>query len=335
MPTQRKRIALLFCGGTTLNQKDGPGDSVRTERDIPKWLANFAELTLIADVEPHFIYGGEAAGVGRREWAKIVEVVSKRQGQVDGFLITHGLDTLPYTANMLAFLIQGLNKPVVLTGSIVAGKTERSVIVESAFQHFKGMEAKANLVNAAQVAASDVGEVVVVFGNRVLRASRTIRATTPSANPFDTQDQSVLGKIDFGVRFAAHHPKRTSKKPQFTTAVDTKVTIVNWHPGVDMSMLRQSLGTTLHGVIIHMSESNYIPDDLYQLFRHAQEHGVAVVLYTATGPKRLKESEFILVDRMSLIATLTKLMWVLGKSRDLTKVRKYLQTPFANELLNS
>ena len=100
-------------------------------------------------------------------------------------------------------------------------------------------------------------------------------------------------------------------------------------------MLRQSLGTALHGVIIHLSESNYIPEELYQLFHQAQKQGVAVILYSTTGPKRLKESEFILVDHMSLIATLTKLMWVLGKTRDLKKVRKLLQVPAANELLFS
>ena len=56
--------------------------------------------------------------------------------QVDG-LITHGLDTLPYTSNMLSFLIQGLNKPVVLTGSIVVGKTNTQPLLNRHFDIFK------------------------------------------------------------------------------------------------------------------------------------------------------------------------------------------------------
>jgi L-asparaginase/Glu-tRNA(Gln) amidotransferase subunit D len=127
---QRKRIGLLFAGGTALSQKPKPWELVRSAAAMRRWLDNFPELHIVADVEPVFVTGKTATQIGAAEWLQLAQAVKQHALRVDGFVILHGIETLHFTANALSLMLRSLLMTVVLSGSPLRIGVPRSGQVE-------------------------------------------------------------------------------------------------------------------------------------------------------------------------------------------------------------
>ncbi len=273
---RRKRILLLFAGGTTLDLRDRPGDSVKKPADIRGWMDRMAELGIIADLDTHFVFGGEAAGIGAEQWVALARTVADHYGDYDGFLVLHGLETLPATAIALAFMLQGLGKPVVLTGSPIPSREERRSDA-SATGGYPGSGTRANLVNALQVATGDLPGVTVVYGSRILPGVRSLFAPPGSPHVFESFGNQFLGRIDLGIRFTAPKPSRAIFRA--FPAIETRVLTLDIKPGVPLELVDQSLAGRAHGILVTLSTGSVLPERAVGRVKRVETRGGPVVLF--------------------------------------------------------
>lgn len=333
MAYRRKHILVLFCGGTTIDERDRVGDSVRRLSDVEGWMAAMGEMALVADVTPQFVYGGEGAAIGASQWTELAAVISREYKRYDGFFILHSLDTIAYSAIALAFMLQKLEKPVVLTGSPIPSKEERSSVLRDLVfqQQRRGLGAKMNLMNALQVAVSDLAEVCVVYGSRIYRASTLV--LTPSRPPqlFDAVDGNLLGKIDFGTKFLIAYQRRGSRAFRVFPKVDTDIVEIDYRPGTGLTAIERALRHKPHGIFVKTTETAALPSSFLAILKRAHAGGTPVIVYTPRLHRRDGAYPFIIIDQMSPLAALMKVMWARGQTTDVRKLKKMLQQEVAQE----
>ena len=182
----RKRIYVAYVGGTIgMKATDNgyapvPGHLTAQVRDRPELHAAEVPELSIAEYSPLL----DSANAGPADWLRIARDLSTHRAHYDGFVVLHGTDTMAYTASALAFLLRGLGKPVVVTGSQIPLGVLRS-------------DGRQNLLTSVLVAArDDVREVCLVFGSKILRGCRSIKA---SASGFEAFRLVVLPLIRPGL----------------------------------------------------------------------------------------------------------------------------------------
>ena len=117
------------------------------------------------------------------DWMKIGKDIVDYYHQYDGFVVLHGTDTMAYTASALAFLLQGLQKPVVVTGSQIPLCEVRN-------------DARENIITSLLIAAADdIPEVCLCFGEKLLRGCRSVKVSADGLNAFDSPNFPPLGRV--------------------------------------------------------------------------------------------------------------------------------------------
>jgi L-asparaginase len=180
-----KRICILATGGTIgmLEFEDGQVRAPEDPNELP-----FDEVNRIADckVEELFSPGLDSADIGPDQWTAIATAISLKRAEekFDGFVVTHGTDTLAYSASAAAFALgDRLSFPVVFTGSQTTFDIEHG-------------DARTNLLRACLVACEEqLPEVVVCFGEFILRACRAEKRDDRRFNAFDSPDYPELGYV--------------------------------------------------------------------------------------------------------------------------------------------
>lgn len=321
---QRKRIGLVFAGGTALSQKPKPWELVRTPAGMRRWLDNFPELHVVADVEPVFVTGKAANQIGAAEWLQLAQAVKQQLTRVDGFVILHGIETLHFTANALSLMLRSLPMPVVLSGSPLRIGVPRSGQVE--------FGARANIVNALEVATSDLNDVCVVFGNRIMRACKVQPELVDGQLHLTTVDGSVLGRVDFGTKLFFGRPFAAKRKPTFNIHLDPNVVVTTLLPGSSNIGIRQGLdAAAIHGVVIRASQDFLaVSPEVQRELEAAAEQGIPVVV-TSSHKLRSLPKRLISLVGLSPSMAVVKVMWALGVTRDRTKLKQLLEANIAGE----
>ncbi len=333
MAYTRKRVALLFCGGTTLDERDRPGDSVRRRSEVAKWMAQMGEMQIVAEVEPHFISGGESGVLGAPGWTQLAQTIGALYRRYDGFFVLHALDTIPYAAAALSFMLQKLGKPVVLTGSPLQSKAERNRTLSSLpVGRYESAGVKANLLNALQVVSSDLAEVSVVFGSRIFRGTQIVRLPPGGPSLFDSYDGKVLGKIDFGTRYFQQYRRRGQPAVRITPKVDANILQIDFQPGLSaLRPLDASLRRKVHGIFVTAVQTATFPQQFLASLESLHRQGVPVALYAQRFVDQTPRVPFVKIERMSPLAALVKFMWARGQTSAPARLQKLLDQDLAGE----
>ncbi len=320
-PTRRTRIAVLFCGGTAVSRCVEPWERVRSASDMERWLQHMPELLLVADIEPVFITGKRATDIGALEWLAIAGEVKKRYAGVDGVLILHGIETLHYTANALALMLGSLPIPVVLSGSPLRADSRASST---------SFGARANIINAAQVATADIAEVCVVFGNRIMRASRIQLGLQNDSLQLTTIDGSLLGRVDFGTTFSADRVKRSSRKPLWRITCEPNVFVMTAGPGSVLPLTR-AIEADIHGIVVRSAQDFLaLPPPLVSQLERASRRNIPVIV---ASPQRIRGLPARLIPLVGVSASMAvvKSMWAIGAAKNPRAVRTLLERDVAGE----
>lgn len=170
-------------------------------------------------------------------WAKLVKIIAYNYDNYDGFVILHGTDTMSYTASALSFMLENLNKPVILTGSQLPIGTLRT-------------DGKENLITAIEIAAAKnsdgtpiVPEVCIFFENHLMRGNRTGKINAEHFNAFRSFNYPPLAKAGIHIKYEPHlilkpDPSKPLK-PHYL--LDTNVVILTLFPGLSESIVNSLL----------------------------------------------------------------------------------------------
>lgn len=331
MTLTRKNVLLLFGGGTALIQQNGTIRDVRSQKDVADWMRNIPELGIITRLKPQFLYAGASFDEQPRWWQAIATTIAKHYKDFDGFIVTQPIDAIPYTAAALTVMLSPIGKPVVITGSteLPTGRVSKKTL-----QSWHGnaeIGIRANLVNAAQVAIQDVGEVSVLFGNRLLRGGNVVRHAEPSLNVFESAGVSALGRVDFGLKLESHRHHRSATKPKLATDLKTRILQFSLAPTTAATMLPTIEPKSLDGVFVSGSPHTAPPGVLGSILAAAASTNIPVAVYSHWPEKA--SGRYVTISGVTPAMALVKFMWALGQTTNPRALQTLLNTDYAGEVI--
>ncbi len=309
-----KRILLIATGGTIASKptKNGLAPSI-TPAELLSYVPELGEIARVDEVQP---FNLDSTNVCPAHWLEIARVIEERYADFDGFVITHGTDTMAYTAAALSYLVQDSPKPIVLTGS------QKSV-------YLRDTDARRNLADAFAFCADDgASGVHVVFDGNVILGTRAKKTRTRSYNAFssiDFPDTAIMrdGKPFYYIR----EPKPAG--PRFYRALDEDVVVLKLIPGLSSDIF-DYLDGHCSALVIESFGTGGLPayggwEERLQFFlqmgktvvftTQVEREGSALDKYEVGN--RLKELGRVLEARsMTLESAVCKLMWILPFAGD-------------------
>lgn len=327
----RPRVLIVTTGGTITMLRGMDGCLYPCE-DAGKLLEKVPELSLLADIDILPLVNVDSSNFTPDLWLIIARAIFQRIKEYDGFVVTHGTDTLCYTSAALSFALQELNKPVIITGS--------QVPLEEI-----GSDGRNNLINAVRVAISDLAEVAVVFGSLIIRGTRAKKTSVFDMQAFISVNDVPLGTIGLSIKFSDFARRRSRKKPLLRAFLNQNVALLPVYPGLRPEVI-DYLALTHDGIVLEGYGAGNIPTgekSLIPAIAAAVARNVPVVVCTQcivgstemelyqVGRAALEAGAIPAMD-MTPEATLVKLMWVLGQSNDISAIDSMMQKNFVGEL---
>ncbi|MEC1903005.1 type I asparaginase [Bacillus atrophaeus] len=326
-----KKLLLLTTGGTIASVEGENGLAPAVKAD--ELLSYVSQLDNDYTMETQSLMNLDSTNMQPEYWVKIAKAVEENYEAYDGFVITHGTDTMAYTSAALSYMLQHATKPIVITGSQIPIT-------------FKKTDAKKNITDAIRFACEGVGGVYVVFDGRVIQGTRAIKLRTKSYDAFESINYPYIAFInEDGIEY---NKQMTPEREPFAvdTSLCTDVCLLKLHPGLKPEML-DALKSMYKGIVIESYGSGGIPfeeRDLLTKINELIESGIVVVITTQCLEegedmsiyevgRRVNQDLIIRSRNMNTEAIVPKLMWALGKSSDLAEVKKIMETPIADDVV--
>ncbi|MFZ4827396.1 MAG: asparaginase [Phototrophicaceae bacterium] len=343
-----KKICLLTTGGTITMIHDSQQGGLRppdTPLDLYKTLPELTQLEALLPEQPQlthteFLMNIDSSNMNPTHWQQIAQAIFARRDDYDAFVVTHGTDTMAYTGSALAFMLHTLNKPIILTGAQVP-LTGGLV-----------MDARNNLINAFRIAALAVErqlyEVLIVFGSKVLRATRSIKHSVFDFDAFTSFNAPEVARIGLRYQFQQEATAPKMKSPcLLQDTLDERVALLKVTPGLSPQVVEAIAHTDLRGLVIEGFGAGNLPYlGAYSLLPSIEgmiARGIAVVITTqaqigaaemfyVTGAEFIRAGAISGAD-MTSTSAVVKLMWVLGNFGDaLESVKAHMHTNYAEEI---
>ncbi len=329
---RKPKILLLTTGGTITMLKSSNG-ALQPCEDAEKLIKAIPELSLLAEIEILPIVNIDSSNFTPQVWLKIAKAIFQRMKDFDGFVVAHGTDTMCYTSAALSFMLQELNKPVVITGA--------QVPLEEI-----GSDGRSNLINAVRVAISDLAEVAVVFGSQIIRGTRAKKMSAFDMQAFVSVNDNPLGRIGLSIKYDDSAHLRSKKKPLLRPFLNDNVAMIPVYPGIKPEII-EYLAQNHSGIVIEGYGAGNLPTDeninLIPAIKSAIERKVPVVVCTQcilgstemelyqVGRAALDVGAIPAMD-MTPETSMVKLMWVLGQTDDIESIDSMMQKSFVGEL---
>ncbi len=319
----------MFCGGSSLVLNNENRIIVTDQKSARKWLNEMLELQVIAQIEPFYVFSGDQQNVEPNIWTKLAQLIKKNYSSYDGFIITHQLNSIVYAGSALSFMLQNLGKPVILTGyDDIQVKPAEKFKKLTRFSNETGM--RANMINAVQVSTMDMAEVVIVSSNCILRATQSQRIM----NLADIVPGSTgyLGKVDFGIKLSEDRQRRRKTSLALFPGLETNVYTLQIYPGMDVAAAIELIPSGTRGVFIKAQDILLRKKDIDALNQFGDERKTPVFIYQKTNNQPRSHVWLIYLPSMMTEAAIIKVMWSLGQTRSVPKLRDLLESNIANEL---
>ncbi len=268
-------------------------------------------------------------------WFQIANDIYSRYQQYDGFVVIHGTDTMAHTASALPFMLQGLGKPVILTGSQIPLVEVRN-------------DARENLITTILLAVEYyIPEVTLFFGNRLLRGCRTTKVSATSFGAFDSPNFPPLGTVGTNINVFSHRIRTVSAPSLELSKIESQaIATFRLFPGVNHEVLENVLRQPLVALVLETYGVGNGPSedrDLLRVLSEAVERGTLIVSCTQNQHGRVSQSlydaGFAFLDAgvvsgsdMTVEATLAKLQFLFTRFDDLETIRAQVGVDWVGEL---
>lgn len=312
----RKRILLLTTGGTIASGDSGNGLApVLSSEDFLQYVKEFEQ---VCELVPEEVCSIDSTNMNSDYWLMLVERIEAEYDDFDGFLVCHGTDTMAYTAAALSYLIQHSAKPIVLTGA------QKSILSEIT-------DARKNLHDAIRCAMDYRSHgVMVVFDGKIIAGTRAKKTATFSYNAFSSINFPSIGKIQNDTVLYYFDRKEEVGPVFFYHKVNPRVFLFKLTPGVSAEIVPYIL-KMYDCIILESFGVGGLPDNLMDAFvremANYEPHEKVLIMATQVTYEGSSMGTYVVGQRlkgekrlpiletydMTLEASLTKIMWILGQ----------------------
>lgn len=326
--TQKSALLLIYTGGTIGMKQDmkdltlKPFDFSQILDEVPE-IRKFAFKIDTYSFEPPI----DSSDVEPSLWQDLARLIKEKYEDYDGFIILHGTDTMSYSASALSFMLDGLTKPVIFTGSQLPIGVPRT-------------DGKENLISAVEIASAKdeeghpaVPEVCVCFDSLLMRGNRSTKVNSEVFRAFQSPNFPPLAEAGINIRYNNEYIRKPNDWYQsltINTELDTRVSILKIHPGITPEVVRNILcGKETRAIIMETYGSGNAPtrDWFLDIVKESSAMNKIIVNVTqclagtvnmniyANG-KALERAGVIDGYDSTTESALAKLFYLMGKSRD-------------------
>ena len=276
-------------------------------------------------------------------WGKIAQKIKKYYHQHDGFVVLHGTDTMAYTASALSYMFDGLEKPVILTGSQLPIGTLRT-------------DGKENLITSVEIAAAKkngkaiVPEVCIYFDFKLYRGNRAVKRDADQFSAFRSVNYPALATAGIDIVYRNEFIKYPTKEGalKVKTGFDDNVVVLKMFPGINENVFKSVMNIPgLKGVVLETFGAGNVPTvkwltgciqdaiakDIVVLNVTQCQGGRVSMGHYETSMELLKAGVVSGKD-MTTEAAVTKLMFLLGQELPVDEIKMRLNINLCGELSN-
>ncbi len=334
-------VKIISTGGTIASKVDYKTGAVTSQFTAEEIVGDVPELAEICNVDAELLYNILSENMNVKHWIELARNVYSALKKYEGVIITHGTDTMAYTASALAFMIS-TPKPIVLVGA------QRSSDRPSS-------DAAMNLICSALTATSDLGEVVVVMHATtsddycyIHRGVKVRKCHTSRRDAFKSINFIPLGKIDYMKRkiewFVQDRFKRGERELELKDKMEEKVVLIKFYPGLKPDILEYYYGKGYKGFVLEGTGLGHVSTEWIDVIKKISEDCLIIMTSQCiwgrvcdrvydTGRYLLKAGVIEGEDMLPEVA-LVKLMWLLG-NYDLEEAKKYVKENLVGEITQS
>jgi len=314
-------VLIIYTGGTigmimdkdnTLLTFDFKGILER----VPVLKTFNLQLEVISFEEPL-----DSSNMQPEHWVEIANIIEEHYADHDGFVVLQGTDTMAYTASALSFMLKGLSKPVIFTGSQLPIFSPRS-------------DAHENLITSIEIASRKengraiVPEVCIYFDYLLMRGNRTKKVESQHFDAFKSENYPALAEAGISIEFNRNYILQPDPAAGLSviTRLDTSVVIIKLFPGLSWEIVQRILETEgLKGVVLETFGAGNAPSDpkLLTLLQGAIRRGIIVMNVSQCAGGRVLQGRYETSRQLVKIgvisgkditteAAVVKLMFVLG-----------------------
>ena len=327
-----KKILMIGTGGTIASEMTPEG--LTPELNTRQLLDFIPDIGKLCRVDCIQLYNLDSTNICPENWLGVVDTLRKNYEAYDGFVISHGTDTMAYTAAALSYLIQGSPKPIILTGA------QKPI-------WFDGTDSKRNLTDAFLYACRGCGGVQIVFNGKVILGTRARKTFSKSFQAFSSVNYPDLAVLQ-DERLLQYIRTESLPRPIFYDTLCQNVGLLKLIPGTKRELV-EIMVERYDGIVIESFGVGGLPDypgqEFYPVVRQAVERGRIVVMTTQVPNEgsdlsvyhvggHLKSTLRLLeAFDMTTEAAVCKLMWILGQTKEFERVRELFNRPVAWDIL--
>lgn len=331
-----KKVCLIHTGGTIgmAKTKSGyatkPGHLASILSDMKELKSDELPAFDLVEYDPLL----DSSRISVNEWVKMAVEIHQRYKDYDGFVILHGTDTMAYTAAALSYMLEGLAKPVILTGSQIPLCEIRS-------------DGEDNLITSLLLAGYyQVPEVCLFFGNQLFRGNRATKVSSDDLIAFDSPNYPPLAEAGVRIHLNDMAIRRPGNQLKLSLFQSHQIVVLKIFPGIQFDAFENILTPSLKGIVFEAYGAGNIPETggkLERFLEKANRNGTIIVVCTQClrGSASIGEYETSMSFAhagavsgydMMVEAAVTKLYYLLSLGCGLDEIKRLMETNLRGEL---
>ncbi len=327
---QKKKILLLTTGGTIASM---PGDDGLEPHRSDVMERELTQLRTYYDITVEDVLCLDSSNIQPEQWQQIAQAIFDRRAGFDGIVVSHGTDTMAYTASAVTFMLPGIDLPVVFTGSQLPLADVLS-------------DGPDNLRTAFAMAASGKRGIFLAFDRKIMLGCLAVKVRASGFSAFESVNARYVGKVsNQGLVLHESVLPKNQGAPQLRPAISTNVFLLKLTPGMNPAIFEMLSNMGYKGIVIEafgLGGIDVLSNNLTGI-RKAVEQGISVVITTQclydsanlqvyqVGNKLLQLGVIQGRD-MTSEAAMTKLMWAIGQGMDPDAIKTLFNTSLAGEV---
>lgn len=332
-------IFIIYTGGTIGMVKDETGtfvpfDFELIKRNLPDLSRLDYKLT-VHSFDPII----DSSNMKPEIWIEMAQIIKDNYNDYDGFVILHGSDTMAYTASVLSFMLEGLQKPVILSGSQLP-------IGEIRTDARENMMTALEIASAKQDGISIIQEVCILFDNKLFRGNRSFKYNSAKFEAFRSPNYPVLVEAGIHLKYNTDALLNNMDKEFILhTKLDNRVGVLKLFPGISPQTIKSILDADVRSIVMEtFGSGNTTTDNWFlDLLKEAIEQGKnilnisqckvgSVELGRYETSQGLKSIGVLNGYDLTFEAAVTKLMYLQGELDDQKEVAHWVEKDIRGEL---